>query len=53
MAKLSDQNRARAVGYVESGRSVRYVATTFHVSPSGNKKQPHATLEGNYREVKD
>ena len=37
--KLSDQNRARAVGYVgggggyvESGRSVRTVATTFHAS---------------------
>ena len=41
MAKLSDQNRARAVGYVgggggyvESGRSVRNVATTSHVSPA-------------------
>ncbi len=34
MVKLSDQDRARAVGFIQAGRTVRNVAATFHVSPT-------------------
>jgi hypothetical protein len=32
--KLSNLDRARALGYLQSGRSARNVARTFHVSPT-------------------
>ena len=34
MVKLSDQDRARVVGYVQSGRTGLYVAGLFHVHPN-------------------
>ena len=34
MVKLSDQDRARVVGYVQSGRTELYVAGLFHVHPN-------------------
>ena len=34
VAKLSNQDRARAIGFIQSGRSIRFVARHFHISPT-------------------